>query len=441
MEKTKLSARVIITSARSLMALVAAHSLGRRGVEVIGADCVKPTMLQFSKYTFANETYHRHLDDPEKFLSDIESIIDKHRPDDDRPYILMPIFHEIFLIIKHKQRLEKKITVATPDNSMLEQIFPKDKLAKTAGKLDVNIPETLIPDADANIDTLSEDIDFPCLIKPRNSSGGRGIHKIESQEELKLMFKKVKDDFGEPPLIQTLVDGEEFCHTVIYEHGNAGSSGAYRNLHSYPADFGSGVVREAINPHIFDEQTKPLFEHIGWNGLAEIDYLWDGNEEHVPYLIEINPRFWAGMFHSVKSGVDFPWLNFHLFAYGKLPEAKPVQISGKKTKEPITWLLSIIEESIDLATDFEDIKSAGVDAMKQIKKKDFKGAFNVIISSLKEGVNIKEAYKHYKHGVKDAKDIESQFSEGDDPFVAIGGLYILTYWLKYKKLPPEASGD
>ena len=441
MEKTKLSARVIITSARSLMALVAAHSLGKRGVEVVGADCVKPTMLQFSKYTYANETYHRHLDDPEQFLSDIETIIDKHKPDDDRPYILMPIFHENFLIIQNKQRLEKRITVATPDKLMLEQVFPKDKLAKTAQKLDVNIPTTLIPDSDADIDKFLEDVDFPCLIKPRNSSGGRGIHKVDDSEELKAMFQKVKNEFGEPPLIQALVDGEEFCHTVIYDDGKEGASGAYRNLHSYPADFGSGAIREAIDPYIFNEQTKPLFENIGWNGLAEIDYMWDGNKNHTPHLIEVNPRFWAGMFHSVQSGVDFPWLNFHLFAYGKLPEEKSVQISGKKTKEPITWLLSIIEESVDLATNFEDIKSAGEEAIKLIKKKDFKGAFNGIISSLKDSVSIKEARKHYKHQVKDAKDIESQFSEGDDPFVAIGGLYILTYWLKYKKLPPEVGGD
>jgi len=78
MTENKPIGRVIITSSRSLMALVAAHSLGKRGVEIIGADCVAPTMLHFSKYAFANEKYHRHTDDPEAFLDDIEAIIDKY---------------------------------------------------------------------------------------------------------------------------------------------------------------------------------------------------------------------------------------------------------------------------------------------------------------------------------------------------------------------------
>lgn len=434
-------ARVIITSSRSIMALVAAHSLGKRGVEVIGADCVAPTMLHFSKYAQSNEKYHRHTDDPEKFLDDIENIIDKHRPPDDRPYILMPVFHENYLIIKNKTRLEKKITVATPDMSMLEQLHPKDNLVRTAKKIEVNIPMTVMPEKEDEIEAAMEEMSFPCLVKPRDSSGGRGISKVEDMESLKQAFREVTESFGEPPLIQELVEGEEYCHTVIFNDGKPGASGAYRNLHSYPADFGSGALRESIDPERFDEETNPILSHAGWNGIAEIDYLWDGNADHPAYLIEVNPRFWAGLFHSVESGIDFPWLNFYLFAYGDLPKEKSWYLSGKKTKEPLTWLLAIVEESVDMATNFEDIKSVGKDAIKELKSKNIKGAFETIKSGLQEGINIKKALRHYKEEIKEAKTAESQFSGGDDPFAALGGLYILAYWLKYKKLPPEAGGS
>ncbi len=441
MTENKPIGRVIITSSRSLMALVAAHSLGKRGVEIIGADCVAPTMLHFSKYAFANEKYHRHTDDPEAFLDDIEAIIDKYRPEDDRPYVLMPVFHENYLIIKHKKRLEKKIRVATPDKSMLEKVHPKDNLALTAKNLDVNIPETALPESESDIGKALKNIDLPCLVKPRDSSGGRGIYKVETEDQLRRRFQEIEDDFGEPPLIQALAEGEEYCHTVIFEHGKAGASGAYRNLHSYPADFGSGAMREAIDPENFDKETEPLLRHVEWNGVAEIDYLWDGDKDHKPWLIEINPRFWAGMFHSVQSGVDFPWLNFHLFAYGNLPEEKSWQISGKMTKEPLTWLLAIVEESIDLAADFDNIKSVGKNAINELKQNDVKAAFDALKSGLKAGINVKEALKHYKNGVKEAREVDSQFTGGDDPFAALGGLYILAYWLKYKKLPPEAGGE
>jgi predicted ATP-grasp superfamily ATP-dependent carboligase len=441
MTENKKKARVIITSSRSLMALVAAHSLGKRGVEVIGADCVAPTMLSFSKYALANEKYHRHTDNPEAFLDDMDAIIDKYQPDDDRPYVLMPVFHENYLIIQHKERFEKKIRVATPDKSMLEKVHPKDNLALTAKNLDVNIPETALPESESEMEEALKNIGIPCLVKPRDSSGGRGIYKVETENELKQRFQEIKDDFGDPPLIQALVEGKEYCHTVVYDHGHSGASGAYRNLHSYPADFGSGALREAIDPELFDKETEPLLKHVGWNGVAEIDYLWDGNKDHKPWLIEVNPRFWAGMFHSVQSGVDYPWLNFHLFAYGKLPEEKSWQISGKKTKEPFTWLLAIVEESIDIAADFDDIKATGKNAIKELKDKGVKAAFEALKSGLKGGIQLKEAFSHYKESVNEAREVESQFSGGDDPFAALGGLYILAYWLKYKKLPPEAGGD
>ena len=48
--------------------------------------------------------------------------------------------------------------------------------------------------------------------------------------------------------------------------------------------------------------------------MVEVDFRWDGFAE--PFLIEVNPRFWAGLFHTVESGVDFPWMLYELAVTG-----------------------------------------------------------------------------------------------------------------------------
>src|SRR5688572_20855232 len=106
--------RVIITYARSLMALVIARSLSERGVEVIACDDVGMTVCSFSRHVQETFTAAPWDTDPERFLLDLESAVLEYAPRDDRPYVLMPVFREIGLIAKHRRRFEPAIVVAAP---------------------------------------------------------------------------------------------------------------------------------------------------------------------------------------------------------------------------------------------------------------------------------------------------------------------------------------
>lgn len=125
------------------MALVAAHSLGKRKIDIVGADCVETTLLKFSKFVKKHENYFNYEKDENKFLTDLESIIKKHKPDEDIPYVLMPIFTETPIIAKNKERLSNIITVATPDYNDMKKVHPKTNLADTAKQSGANIPYTL----------------------------------------------------------------------------------------------------------------------------------------------------------------------------------------------------------------------------------------------------------------------------------------------------------
>src|SRR5690349_1447122 len=137
--------RVILTYARSLMALVIARSLAERGVEVIACDDVGMTVCSFSKHVQETFTVAPWDTEPEQFLQDLEAAVRDYAPSDGRPYILMPVFREIDLIARHRGRFEPAIKLAAPDIKSIEMVTPKHHLADLAYEYGLDIPDTWQP--------------------------------------------------------------------------------------------------------------------------------------------------------------------------------------------------------------------------------------------------------------------------------------------------------
>jgi predicted ATP-grasp superfamily ATP-dependent carboligase len=58
-----------------------------------------------------------------------------------------------------------------------------------------------------------------------------------------------------------------------------------------------------------DEQAvdvgRRLVSAIGWDGVADIDLIFDERDKNVK-ILEINPRFWQSLLGSLAAGVNFP---------------------------------------------------------------------------------------------------------------------------------------
>ncbi|MGZ3306167.1 MAG: ATP-grasp domain-containing protein, partial [Asticcacaulis sp.] len=137
--------RVILTYGRSLMALVIARSLARQGIEVIGCDDVAMTVLSFSRHVRETFTVAPWETRPAEFLDDLEAAVRAHAPRDGRPYVLMPVFREIELIARHRERFEPLIRIAAPDVSSLDRVHPKDRLCRVTERLGLPAPRGFCP--------------------------------------------------------------------------------------------------------------------------------------------------------------------------------------------------------------------------------------------------------------------------------------------------------
>ncbi len=430
------SGRVIVTYGRSLMALTAAHSLGKRGIEVIGCDDVGMTVMHFSKYVEKCFIHAPYQDELEQYLDDMERFIRKYKPADDRPYILMPMFRDAKILSEHRARFDSLITLAVPDIDAINQVNTKDVFATTCERLGLSIPNTIQSKDFAKIEALKDDLQFPLLIKAIDDVGGRGIHKARNFQELQEHYNKSVNHYGNPPLIQEIIEGRDYCVSTLCNNGEVVAHMAYKNLYQYPRDSGAGIMRETIDDAPFMEDTRALLGALNWHGIAQIDFRWSGNEADPAYLIEVNPRFWAGLFHSVESGVDFPWLLYQLAAFGKISEESHVRI-GAKTKVPGLWTVSALQDIIDSETHFDELKEVWRKTWSANKDETWRNKFSNLGNALKSSIDAKDISEKIKAMREMGKGAKSEFESEDDPFTGLGFLFVASSLIRHGELPPE----
>jgi predicted ATP-grasp superfamily ATP-dependent carboligase len=435
-----MNGRVIITYGRSLMALTAAHSLGQRGVEVIGCDDVDMTVMNFSRHVSDYFLHAPYQTDLEKYLDDLEENIRKFKPDDDRPYILMPMFRDAKILAKHRARFDGLITIAAPDYGAINQVDPKDVFAQTCNKYNLKIPKTEHPENISALEAMRDSLEFPLLIKPIDAVGGRGIHKAENFEELATLYKESSEKYEAAPLVQEMIEGRDYCLSTLCDNGEIVAHMAYKNLYQFPRGSGAGIMRETVDDEPFLATAAKLLKALNWHGIAQIDFRWSEKEGEGAYLIEVNPRFWAGLFHSVESGVDFPWLLYQLAAYGAVKDDSHVQI-GAKTKIPGLWTISALQDIAESETHFERLKAAWEETWNAESDQNWKDKFIMLTDALKSSVDGKDIVDKIKEMHETGKQGKSEFSAEGDPFTGLGFLFVASSLLRHGELPPELKSE
>lgn len=429
--------RVIITYGRSLMALVAARSLAERGVEVIGCDSVDMTVLSFSKHVSKTFTHPDFEREPEAALQALERAVLDHAPDDDRPYVLLPIFRETKFLAAHRERFEPLIKIAAPNAESINAVHPKDNLARLVEDVQLSAPRTRIFPPGAAEDQNGKtwrNLTPPLLVKPADGVGGRGVAIAEDRVALSARFDERGED--ETLLVQDIVDGEDYCVCVAAQDGEVRAALAYRNVLTFPRDAGAGAVRETVDAEPFLQTTRKLIAQTKWNGVAEIDFRWNGERKDPPRLIEVNPRFWAGLFHSVETGPDFPWLSYALAAGLNITQTQKPEI-GAQTRAPGLWLISAAHDVAASDEQFEKARQAWQTAKERFSAGEIAGALGDMFRSLKEGAQIGDAASSLHELARELGSAPHEFSRHDDPLVGLGVLFVLSNIVRHGRLPDE----
>ncbi|MFX1381704.1 MAG: ATP-grasp domain-containing protein [Promethearchaeota archaeon] len=164
---------------------------------------------------------------------------------------------------------------------------------------------------------------FPVILKKRNSSGGLNIFKIDNEEKLEFIIKKleIQDSNYKDWVIQEYIQGIPVSCSTISNGNETEIISINRQiigekfLYS-PKEF--MYCGNVVPANIFKKDEKLISEisiylanELNLMGINGFDYVL---RNHYPYLMEINPRI-PGSIRASESALNLNLLDLHLKSF------------------------------------------------------------------------------------------------------------------------------
>lgn len=205
---------------------------------------------------------------------------------------------ELPLYIKYQKEIEAmgiKLCLPSLENFELRN---KNRLTKLSKELNMSYPETYEINSVEELQKLSEDIEFPIMVKG-NYYKAYMTHNLDSAIE---KFYTISNEWGFPVLVQKVVTGEEL-NLVGVGDGKGELKGAVGIKKLTTTDIGKIWTGITIHNDKLINIAKEFIAHTKWKGPFELECISNQDEIH---LIEINPRFPAWVYFATELGVNLP---------------------------------------------------------------------------------------------------------------------------------------
>jgi len=287
---------VLIINAESIKSLSIIRAFKDTEYNVFTISFEKLTPAAFSKYNVKN-FFLKTLN-----LKKINEIILQNKID-----VVLPLESEsIYFFIKNKTKiLSKKLIL--PDLETFQTLNNKENALKFANKLNIKTPFSVFP---KNLNELhyklkNSDI-YPLIIKPKTSSGSRGIFVINNSKYSIKKVNKIVKRYG-LPIIQEYIPkggisvGVEF----LYYEGKSIVTFSHMRMREFPIKGGpSTYCKNYVNTKLITI-SKKILDKVNYNGFAMVEYKQHPVTKEF-YFIEVNPRPWGSISLPIYCGYNFP---------------------------------------------------------------------------------------------------------------------------------------
>jgi predicted ATP-grasp superfamily ATP-dependent carboligase len=312
---------VLVTDGEQRAALAAVRSLGRAGYRVSVCSSRGRSIAGASRYCRAEAKVADPLTNPLAFLADVTALARAWKVD-----VLVPVSEAALLTILPARESFGGTQIPFADADTFRRVSDKELVLRTAPRFGIGVPEqwtVTCPEALAS--TPPETLAFPLVIKPSRSIGERDGHRAKlevryaaDQRQLEAQLARI-DAAAYPLLLQRRLHGPGVGVFLLLWDGRTVAVFSHRRIREKPPSGGVSVYRESIpaDPSLV-QRSRALLEHFDWRGVAMVEYKLD-ERSGVPYLMEINGRFWGSLQLAIDAGVDFPALLLSAAA-GQRPE-------------------------------------------------------------------------------------------------------------------------
>ncbi|RLI41308.1 hypothetical protein DRO69_11725, partial [Candidatus Bathyarchaeota archaeon] len=301
---------VFVTDSDGRQVLAIIRSLGEKGITISAGDYKRFAIGFFSKYCTKKVVYPSPVKEPYWFKRWLLKYIAQNKFD-----VLMPISNPVLLSVSRSLADFARYTrVPIPPFATVRKALDK-ALTFSIAKL-IPHPVTFLPKKYSDIFKIAKKATYPVVIKPRLSSGSRGIKYANNAAELVYYFRAVAERYGFP-LVQEYIPGNEIygVYTLLNKDAKVRAFFVHKRIRQFPLMGGPSTYRVSVSNKLLVELGTKLLKEIGWYGVAMVEFKID-LRDNKPKLMEVNPRFCGSLSLAIKAGVDFPYLLYKMAVEG-----------------------------------------------------------------------------------------------------------------------------
>lgn len=281
---------VIVTSAGSAPAVGVIKALRKQkeiDVKIIAVDMDKLS----AGFYLADKSYPVPSSNSADFLPEIKNICERESIS-----IIIPIIdEELPVFAREKDSFNSSgIKVLVNDLEIIERGNDKYKTYNFCEKNNILTANTSLY-TKANIEQVNT---FPIIVKPLDGRGSQSLHIVEDQNQLPSL-SLINGKF----ILQEFIQGKEFTVDILARPDGKILQAVPRERIMVKAGMiykGRTVKRQDLM-----ERAKEDAEKFGINGPCNLQFI---EKDGKFYLIEVNPKFAAGLPLTVNAGVNIPLL-------------------------------------------------------------------------------------------------------------------------------------
>lgn len=304
------------------MGLGVIRSLGERGVPIVAVQFDKRDIAQRSRYVSEVHRVPRPDRREDEFIAELEAIGAAN------PGALLVPAHDaaVVAIARHRARLGETMVVACPDWEVARLYIDKRETYRVAATVGVPTPKTLTPRRSEDVDRAIDEIGLPVLVKPSQShlfvaEFGRKMIEATTVAEVHAAFE-LAEGAGLEVMMQEIIPGPDSAgvnYNSYIADGQAIAEFTARKVRNSPTRWGSPRVTVSERVEEVMEPGRRLLAAIGYEGFSCTE--WKRDERDGVYkLIEVNGRHNLSSRLAVRTGVDFPWIEYQHKVNGILPD-------------------------------------------------------------------------------------------------------------------------
>jgi predicted ATP-grasp superfamily ATP-dependent carboligase len=237
---------------------------------------------------------------------------------------------KVYVFSKNKERFQKRnIVLPIPGYEALICAMDKYRAMKIAKKVGFPCPKTLAVDEEDQLEAVERQLEYPVVVKPRFSSGGRGLFFIKNRAELLESFRSTKKSHGWP-LIQEYIPGsvvKRFTNVwiVLDQDYKVKASALSRKVRTIFRDsISQGTAWESFEDDGLIDTGAELCRALQLNGFVNLQTKQDPRDG-LHKLVEVNPRIGYAFWIPLAQGIDTPLLALNVAKGEEFGAIEPVK--------------------------------------------------------------------------------------------------------------------